>query len=286
MTELHTKAIRIHLLWGYWPPEKEDKVITRDTNKSFGVLGNHGRYVKKLFSPEYMRRLREHTSKTKAYYYHHTLPWEDRVSRLISTKSLEEVSTELNRAVQKYDDILLETVGDEAAYTQAVYDQRVYLSSAWNLADYPTRQGFMAKYHAYLDILPLVTTTDLRCELSDSLRKQIEDSVERDTENRFKAAMADVWKRLYEPVKKMAETLADPKQTFKDTLVTNIRDVIDVMPELNILDDPRLRELTERVRDTLAFVEPDDLREDLYDRAEYAKKADELSDILSRMGVA
>jgi hypothetical protein len=287
MTELHTKAIRIHLLWGYWPPEKEDKVITRDTNKSFGVIGNHGRYVKKLFSPEYMKRLREHTSKTKAYYYHHSLPWEDRVSRLVSTKSLEEVSTELNRAVQKYDDILLETVGDEAAYSQAVYDQRIYLNTAWNIKDYPSREQFMDKYHAHLDILPLVTTTDLRCDLSDALRKQIVESVERDTEERFRLAMAEVWKRLYEPVKKMAETLADPKAVFRDSLIDNVRDICNVVPELNILDDPTLNAMAAQIKANLVFgTSADTLRESGVTREEYAKKADELSDILSRMGVA
>jgi hypothetical protein len=287
MTEqLHTKAIRIHLLWGYWKPEKTDKAITRDTNATLGVRGNRGHYDKELFSPEYMRRLREHTSRTKAYYYNHSLPWEDRVSRLISTKSVEEVSIELNRAVQKYDDILLETVGDSGDYQQAIYDQRVYMGSAWNEADYPRRSEFMAKYHAHLDILPLVTTTDLRCELPESLRRQITESVERDTEERFKLAMADVWRRLYEPVKRMAETLADPKAVFRDSLIDNVRDICNVVPELNILDDPRLNAMVADISARLVSgADADTLRESGVTREEYAKKADELSDILSRMGV-
>jgi hypothetical protein len=285
MSEIHTKAIRIHLLWGYWRPEKTDKAITATTNQSLGVASGRGHYDKQIFSPEFMKGLREHTSKTKAYYYSHTLPWEDKVARLISTRTVEEVSIQLNRAVTQYEEILRQTVGDENAYESAIYDQRIYMGSAWNYGDYPRREAFMNKYHASLSILPLVTTTDLRCELSDALKQQIIISVERDMEERFRLAMADCWKRLYEPVKKMAETLADPKQAFRDTLVTNVREVVDVMPELNILNDPKLNEMVARVRDTLAFVEPDDLREDLFDRAEYAKKADELADILNSMGV-
>jgi hypothetical protein len=287
MSELHTKAIRIHLLWGYWRPEKTDRAITNQTNASLGVSAGRGHYDKDLFSPEYMRGLREHSSKTKAYYYAHTLPWEDRVSRLIASARVEETAIYLNRAIEKYDEILRATVGDDAAYEQAIYDQRVYMGSAWVYGDYPRREAFMARYHGRLDILPLVSSADIRCELNESLRSQIAQSITRDTEERYRLAMADCWKRLYDPVKRMADTLADPKQTFRNSLVENVREICEVMPELNILDDPELKRMTAEVYGRLAFgTDPDDLRDNLYERAEQAKRASELADILSRMGVS
>lgn len=286
MSELHTKAIRIHLLWGYWRPEKTDKAITNQTNASLGVSAGRGHYDKDLFSPEYMKGLREHTSKVKMYYYRHTLPWEDKVSRLIASARIEETSIYLNRQIEEYDRILRATVGDEAAYQQAVYDQRVFMGSAWNVGDYPSREHFMSKYHAHLDILPLVSSADIRCELSEELKRQIIASVERDTEERYRLAMADCWKRLYEPVRKMAEALGDPKQTFKDTLVSNVREICEIMPELNILDDAELKRLTAEVYGKLAQgTDPDDLRDNLIERAEYSKRASELADVLKRMGV-
>lgn len=282
--QLHTRAIRIHLLWGYWKPEKTDKAITETTNAALGVRGNRGHYDKSLFSPEWMKPLREHTSRTKKYYYDHTLPWEDRVSRLISTATVEEVSIYLNRQVERYEEILRETVPDEGAYDQAVYDQRVYLGPAWKREDYPRYEIFRAKYHGHLDLLPLVIASDIRCDLSESLRKQIADSVERDTEERFRLAMADCWKRLYEPVRKMAEVLGKKGQEFRDSLVGNIVEICDVLPDLNILEDPVMDMMAEKVRETLQ-VDPDRLRESDIEREEYAKRAGELADILSRMGV-
>jgi len=284
MSELHSKAMRLHLLWGYWRPEKTDKAITKQTNVSLGVQGDRGHYDKSLFSPEFMKGLREHTSKTKQYYYSHTLPWEDRVSRLISTATVEDVTIALNRAINKYEEILRDTVGDDARYEQAVYDQRLYLTSAWNKGDYPHREAFMAKYHASLSVLPLVSSSDIRCELSEDLRKQIADSIERDTAERFRLAMADCWHRLYEPVRKMADVLLDTKQSFRDTLVTNVIEICDVMPELNILDDTALSVMTDRIKMTLQ-VDPDVLRDSNVSREEYAKRADELASILSKMGV-
>jgi len=284
--QLSTKAIRLHLLWGYWKPEKTDKAITATTNKSLGVQGNRGHYDKELFSTEYMRPLREHTSRTKRFYYLHTLPWEDRVSRLASVRKVEEIATVLNRNILQYEEILRRTVGDDAAYMQAIYDQRLWLGASWAYGDYPGREAFMQRYHARLDIMPLTTTTDLRCELSESLRAQIAESIERDTAERFRLAMADCWKKLYEPVRKMADTLSQSDASFRNTLVGNIREVCEVMPELNILDDPELKRMTDEVMGRLADADTDALKDDAGVRMEYAQRAGELADMLRKMGVA
>ena len=47
---------------------------------------------------------------------------------------------------------------------------------------------------------------------------------------------------------------------FRDTMISNIRDLVDVVPRLNIFGDQRLARLCEHVKDRIAGVEPDSLR--------------------------
>ena len=46
---------------------------------------------------------------------------------------------------------------------------------------------------------------------------------------------------------------------FRDTMISNIRDLVEVVPRLNIFGDDRLASLCEQVRESIAGVEPDSL---------------------------
>jgi hypothetical protein len=60
--------------------------------------------------------------------------------------------------------------------------------------------------------------------------------------------MRDLWMRLYEVTNHMASRLADPEARFHGTLVSNVSDLVELLPRLNIVGDPNLAVLTEQVR--------------------------------------
>ena len=47
---------------------------------------------------------------------------------------------------------------------------------------------------------------------------------------------------------------------FRDSMIENIRGLVDVVPRLNIFGDDRLARLCEQVKEKIASVEPDVLR--------------------------
>ena len=67
---------------------------------------------------------------------------------------------------------------------------------------------------------------------------------------------------------------------FRDSMISNIRDLVDVVPRLNIFGDDELARLCEQVKDKIASVEPDSLRPsksfDPIARARVKRDADEL----------
>jgi len=97
-------------------------------------------------------------------------------------------------------------------------------------------------------------------------------------------ASRELWQRLYDAVHHMAERLAKYKATdegvehpFRDTVVTNLVKLIDVLPKLNVTHDPELERLAAEVRGSL-LVDPKELRASESVREETAKAAAAIAD--------
>ena len=78
----------------------------------------------------------------------------------------------------------------------------------------------------------------------------------------------------------MMEKLQDKEGIFRDSLVTNIRDLCELIPRLNFTDDARLEELRTQAEKDLAAYDPEDLRKNQFARME---TADAAADLLAKM---
>lgn len=92
---------------------------------------------------------------------------------------------------------------------------------------------------------------------------------------------------MYDAVSHMAERLAAYKETgqgiehpFRDTVVTNLVKLVDVMPKLNVTADPELERLTTQVRASL-LVDPEELRRSEAVRTDTATKAAKIAEQMS-----
>ena len=75
----------------------------------------------------------------------------------------------------------------------------------------------------------------------------------------------------------MSDKLAgDKKQIFRDTLVTNVKDMCDLLEKFNITGDAKMRQARMKIEDALLGVTPDALREDDYLRLDTKSKVDAL----------
>ena len=85
----------------------------------------------------------------------------------------------------------------------------------------------------------------------------------------------------------MAERLSAYKATeqgierpFRDSIVTNLVELVDVMPRLNVTGDPELNRLADQVRSSL-LVDPAELRKSESVRTETAMKAARIAQQMS-----
>ena len=71
------------------------------------------------------------------------------------------------------------------------------------------------------------------------------------------------------------EYYSETKKVFRDTLVDNVIDMIDLMNVCNITNDAQMSEIAKQLDNALRGVTPDALRDDDYLRAETKRKVDD-----------
>ena len=77
-------------------------------------------------------------------------------------------------------------------------------------------------------------------------------------EARVSGAVSNLYHRIAKVVEWVSESLG--KERFSGALYRKIQDIVDLVPQLNVTDDPGLDAIVERLRETFAGVDPKALR--------------------------
>jgi hypothetical protein len=214
-------------------------------------------------SPE-LKAIQQYATEFRQWIYDNTSPWDDSGWRIGRVAFHMEFMSEVGDRTVKFNELVDAFI---AKYATARESARFTLASLFNEGDYPGVNEVRSKFGISLDCMTLPSADDFR--IADGLPQEEVDRLvsvaQADANERMSTAMQEAYARLYQVIEKMANTLKDYGdkriKKFNDTLVSNIADVIAVMPALNILADPKLDALAEEAK-VLASYDAGDLRKD------------------------
>jgi len=245
---LNERGLLVQLSISQWAARKFDKKITKEVADTHGVSITAGRYNKALLPMQnHLDDVHKLSTRIRQEYYQQTLPWGIDGTQILPTGNYMEFMGEFRRMKDR---------------------------------DYPTVGDMKAKFRIDLAVFP-IPANDFRVSLSEDELARIQQDVEARVTDAQNQAMREVWQRLFDKVKHMAEKLADPKAIFRDSMVENARDICELLPRLNFADDPQLEQMRQEVESNLARHHPDSLRNDPDLRRDTAEKARQ---IMSQMG--
>jgi len=101
---------------------------------------------------------------------------------------------------------------------------------------------------------------------------------------RSAAAMKNLWERIYKPVKHMVDVLGKDNPKIYNTLLTNISDIVDILPDLNMTDDPKLNELGTEIQEKLCDSSIEELRKSDFRKKELHESAESLRQKIKKEG--
>ncbi len=289
---LSSRAMKCSLSISVWSARKHDPEASEEIATLHGARLDAGRYNKLLFPKKALEEIHKIVNQARQAHYFMTLPWDDDGYRVLPAAAYMEHTATL----RCYLDCFMPAVDRlEQQFEELVRQEKTRLGTLFNPCDYPgiTAEGdrlrlmkpeeLRSKFSFETKVLPLPDEADFRVSLGDEEKARIKRQIKATVEASLQVASRELWQRLYEAVSHMAERLQAYRATedgvehpFRNSIVTNLVKLVDVLPKLNITNDADLDRLTEEVRASL-IVDPKDLRESEPLRAETAKVADAIA---------
>jgi hypothetical protein len=274
---LSDRALLVQLSVSQWTARKYDKKATQDVASTYGTTTSAGRYNKALLpANDMLDRVHKKTTHIRTKFYENTLPWGIEGTMMLPSSNYLQFMTDFRKEKGEWQYLVDQFVGN---YDQLRLDAKRMLNGLYNDADYPDEVEIAKKFKMDMAIFP-VPNTDFRVSIASDELTRIQEDVERRVAEAQTVAMKEVWDRLYDRVKHMAEKLADPKAIFRDTLVENTKELCALLPRLNFMDDPNLEALRVQVEGAL-IKHPDALRNDPDLRRDTAVEAKQIMDKMS-----
>jgi hypothetical protein len=275
--ELNEKAMLVNLTISQWTARTIDRKATWEVLEKNGASRDSGRFNKLLVELSSVKRYQRAVNEARTFHYENTLPWSDDGTRILPAANYLKYTAEMRSLKAQFQEAVDDFIQEFPALVKQA--QRT-LGGLFNPSDYPHPHTLRGKFALDTHFFPLPDRGDFRVQLGADEQKAIQDQITTRVNESVKAAMADTWQRLHGAVKHMTEKLRDKDAIFRDSLIGNIKELCDLLPKLNLTDDPNLTKAIEDAKGALADLDPQELREDEAKRRDAAQAAD---DILSKM---
>lgn len=261
-----------------WTATKHDKQISRDVATRNGAHENAGRYNKKLLQQaEKLEAIRTLASQIRAYFYQVTLPWSDEGYRILPANLYFELSKKIAEFEHAFHAAVNSFLAEYPSYIEQV---RPALSGLFRADDYPDPAKIREKFELRLEILPIPSGDDFRVSLSEEQRSRISREIDANVRESLHRGTQDLWLRLRKVVEHMVSRLNQPEGKLYASVVDNIRELVEVLPQLNIAQDLDLNGFVEEIRTRLCAYSAKDLKHNELLRATTSQEA---ADIASRI---
>lgn len=274
---LNDRALLVQLSISQWTARKYDKKATRQVADTFHNFVDQGRYNKALLPMNsLLDNVHKKSTLIRTKYYENTLPWGIDGTQMLPTANYLAFMSDFRKERDEWNSLVQAFIG---SYDALKHDAQRVLGQLYDAADYPSTYDVQRKFHMDVAVFP-VPNTDFRVAIGTAELSRIQQDVERRVADAQAKAMQDVWQRLFDRVKHMAEKLADPKAIFRDSMIENAREICSLLPRLNFADDPNLEALRQQVESTL-IKHPEALRNDPDLRRDTAAEAKAIMDKMS-----
>lgn len=271
--DIRDRAILVQVTPRGFTTSRYDKSATKEFESYAGAV-DAGKFHKDLFTKEEMADVIKVQGLARTVHYKYSLQWVEGGLRIMPTavwddftKEINEVQDELDKAVRKMVDKYDELMANA---------KRRLGKKMFNIEEFPTKRELKERFRILVKVFPVPDKDDFRADIPEDA---IENFVDTNREQHDKA-VGQLWIRFRTVLEHAVEQLSKKEGKLFESVIENIRALTELLPKLNIVNDPKLNELVEMADEAYAKITITQLRESPKKRK---KKAKETKEILDRM---
>jgi len=268
-------VVNVHI--GMWTGQKLDKERSRKITADAGAADDAASVNKHILPKTAFEEI--NSTKTAAYIHFrtNTLPWKDNGDRLLPRDMYNDFVTKHGELREKFYQAVKKFTND--IYPSARERAEFRMGEMFNPNDYPPPNVIEKKFYIKLDIDSVTTANDFRVALDKEDQDAVREAIEADMASRVNDAMKDVWFRLGNSLEHFIDRMA-PDTKFREATLSNLEELVSILPALNITNDPNLTAFGEAISARLTGLDPKDLRKNEVYRTQIHGEA---SKIMSKM---
>ena len=266
--DITEQSMLVRLTVSGWSGRVIDKKITAQVAEEAGADGNPrnvGVYSKRLLHRDATKEVVQLAGSLRNEHRNLTMPWDDGAYRLLPTSLHPTYTQRMDYLIDKRFDAVTRLLNNWEDY---IDEARTRLGQLFDADAYPSKHEMQQTLTQEYAFIPVPNAKHF---VLDSMKADLQESIKADFDKHIQAkierTVLNIYARLREVTSNMADKLSDdldeedgkPK-VFRDTLVTNVTDLLELLPSLNLTGNAEITEIGAELSKALEGVKAKNLR--------------------------
>jgi len=268
---LQDRSILMDIRLFSFTTSRSDPRTTGEVLQAKSANGDAGHWVNFILPKKCTKELSSLDGRIRKFHRANTLPWSDKQGRILPSANFDSYMEKMREFRRERENLVAVF---QRLYPTYLNQARIEKGALFDPNNYPPADVAADMYSLEINAMPIPHENDFRCQLnSPAEMAEIQKNLQKQVKAAEQNATVELFQRICQPLANMIERLSDPSATFKDSLVSNLEEITDLIPKLNLTDNPKLAELHTTIKNQLGHYTPDTLRHSPADRTAAATKA-------------
>jgi hypothetical protein len=270
-----------------WSARRQDKKMSEAAADSIGAQHDRARAIKYLIDPKALTAVTSAGATLRGTLYYFTMPWLDDGARVMKSAAYWEFRSTISPRIEEFN---AEVEKLAKAYPALAAEGRAALGTGVGVDEYP--RDIRDRFDAKVQFLPFPDAEDFRVDGLNGAAADIKKSIAQVANTITEQARVSIAERVKIVADRYVKRLASfqrkldgskapgDRRNLDEDLIEGARELIGLLPMLNVADDPFVDDLVKRL-DVLAATDVEALIESGAARERTAAQAQAIIDTMA-----
>jgi hypothetical protein len=286
-----SSAMLVELSVRSWTGRKLDKGVSAEIDVAKKAKTSVVNANKNLMAGTgVLDKIIKYAAQVRSWHISQTLPWSDNGSRLLPMSNFMAYKEQLGVLEDNYNALVDKFID---AYPNLIISAAFQLGDLFDRTEYPELHTLRNRFAFSYNFFPVPNAGDFRIDINEEAKADILANCNKAYEDRLNNAMRDAWERLKDCLTRMSDRLVvdvvhdangTPSQefrVFRDSMIDNAKDLVDLLKHLNLTQDPLMEQARRDLKGILDKYDADDLRESFTARTDAKAQVDAILNKMS-----